>query len=161
MAMATSRPAMAFSTWSRPLPTTTTRRSAPSASTRSSRWRSKGRLAIGWSTLCVSERMRVPCPAARMTTAKRRWSLIARCNGMALRRAPVSSPHEKGGPRRNRPQSLSKPDGLEDVLVIFVPDEAHLLHVRLLGDREDLVDQLVTRRRVGLQVQLGDRVHLL
>jgi len=36
----------------------------------------------------VSERMRVPCPAARITTAKRRCSLIARSNGMALLPAP-------------------------------------------------------------------------
>jgi hypothetical protein len=43
--------------------------------------------------------------------------------------------------------------GLEDVLVIFVADEAHLLDVRPLRDREHFVDDLIAGRCVGLQVQ--------
>src|SRR6476661_5863618 len=166
MAIATSRPAIAFSTWSRPFPTTTTRRSAPSASTRSSRWSSSGRLAIGWRTLCVSERIRVPCPAARITTAKRRLSLIAASNGMALRRAPVRDKPYRPGKRKGRPERAAQSDLnserlLKDVLVIFVSDEAHLLDVGLLGYCQHLVDQLVAGGGIRLQVQLGDWVHLL
>src|SRR4029079_17065025 len=159
-ASATSRPAIAASAWWRSLPTTTTRLSAPSASTRSSRCKSSGRLAIGCSTLWVSERMRVPCPAARITTANRRCSLIARSNGMALSPMPVSQ-KRKRRPPKGPPQSPGSRGFLENGRIIFVPDEAHLLDVSLLGHGQDLVDDLVTRGRVRLQVQLGNRVHLL
>ena len=67
---------------------------------------------------------------------------------------------ERAAPK-DRPDLLSRRNGLEDVLIIFVSDEAHLLDVGPLGDRQHLVHQLVAGRRVGLQVQLGNRVHLL
>src|SRR4249919_1130572 len=142
MAIATSRPAIAASTCSRPLPTTTTRLSAPKASTRSSKWSSSGRLAIGWSTLWVSERMRVPCPAARITTAKRRCSLIAASNGMAFWRAPEAT--------RRLP-----------VGVRLVADEPDLADLLALDQREHAVDHFVTRFRIGAEMELGHRTHPL
>src|SRR4051794_4873077 len=107
--------------------------------------------------------MRVPCPAARMTTAKRRWSVIWPSNGMAPSRAPVPYPYEKGGsPEGNRLEQDGVSESLEDALgIIFVPDEAHLLDMRSLGDRQHFVDQLVLGRRIGLQVKLRNRVQLL
>ena len=64
------------STCSRPLPTTTTVRCGPSSSTLASKCSSIGRPAIGCSTLCRSDFIRVPLPAARITAAKR--SLVMR-----------------------------------------------------------------------------------
>src|SRR5437588_13132049 len=50
---------------------------------------------------------------------------------------------------------------LEDVHIIFVADETHFLDVRLLGDGEHLVDHLVPRRCIGLEVKFRNWVHLL
>src|SRR5690349_8652550 len=79
---------------------------------------------------------------------------------MALQRAPVSSPYEKGGSRRNRPEVFLG-RALEDVLVIFVSDEAHFLDVCALRDRENLVDDLIASSSIRLQVKFRDRIHLL
>src|SRR4051794_22904999 len=49
-------------------PPTTTTRSAPAARAAATGQRTSGRPHTGWSTLGVSERMRVPCPAAMITT---------------------------------------------------------------------------------------------
>ena len=57
--------------------------------------------------------------------------------------------------------TLPQTFALEDVHIIFVADEAHLLDVRSLGDGQHLVDRLVASGRVRLEVELRDRVHLL
>src|SRR5215218_7823075 len=105
--------------------------------------------------------MRVPCPAARITTAKRRWSLIGVSNGMAEGSAPVGSETKKAAPAGAALLPLQRLSALENALVIFVADKAHFLDMRLLGHSKHLVDDLVTRGRVWLQVELRDRVHLL
>ena len=61
--------ATAASTCSRTAPTTMTVRSRPARATLSSRCSSIGRPAIGCSTLCRSDFIRVPLPAARMIAA--------------------------------------------------------------------------------------------
>src|SRR5437868_13107193 len=137
----TSRPSSACSTWSRPLPTTTMRLSAPSSSTRSSRCRSNGRLAIGWSTLCVSDRMRAPCPAARITTAKRRCWVIS---GEQWHGAFPSARAERS-----------------PVGVSLVADEADLLDMLALDDAEHPVDGFISSVGVGPQVQFRHKRHPL
>src|SRR6476620_915276 len=104
--------------------------------------------------------MRVPCPAARITTANRRWSLIGGSNGMAAGSAPVGSETKRAAPTGTGLQRF-KARRLKDVLVIFVTDESHLLDVRLLRHGQHLVDDLVASGRVGLQVEFRNRIHLL
>src|SRR6185312_13707105 len=77
------------------------------------------------------------------------------------RTAARNDSEQKRAAPGSRPRTWCSHEDLEDVRVIFVSDETHLLDVGFLGDRQHFVDQLITRRRVGLQVQLGDRVHLL
>ena len=71
-ATATPLPASAPSICSRPAPVTTTVRAGASSATLASSVNSIGRPAIGCSTLCRVERIRVPLPAARMMTASGR-----------------------------------------------------------------------------------------
>ncbi len=74
-AVRTSRPSSAPICWqwvptsSRPCPTTTTRWSGAASAAACSAWPSRLRPPTGWSTFGVAERMRVPSPAARTTTA--------------------------------------------------------------------------------------------
>ena len=70
-------------------PTTTTVRAAPSAATLSIRWSSIGRPAIGCSTLCRSDFIRVPLPAARMIAAIGLVMLDAPCTRPATNILPI------------------------------------------------------------------------
>src|SRR5262249_16215061 len=83
-------------------------------------------------------------------------SISGRDWGTVIRRATFG---EKKGrlPAGNRPLFPAE-IRLEDAHIIFVADEAHLLDVRLLGDRQNAIDQLVARRRIGLQVKLRNRI---
>ena len=58
-----------------------------------------------------------------------------------------ASAKRRGGSREGTARPVFKVEAdLEDLRIIFVADEAHLLDVRLLRHSEDLVDDLVTRR---------------
>ena len=63
---------------------------------------------------------------------------------------------EKGGPK-DRPVSMRGRAALSQAGVGLVADEAHRGDVGALGHREHLVDQLVARLRMRLQMQLGHR----
>jgi hypothetical protein len=68
---------------------------------------------------------------------------------------------KKGGALRHRPLYFLVRFGLEGRHIGFVADEAHFRYLRLLGHRQHLVDQIVARIRLRLQVEFGNRVHLL
>ena len=86
-----------FVTRSAPWPTTITMRSSGSATSASTTWRSIGRPHNGWSTLGVSERMRVPSPAASTMAANGRYPLNAVSVPFAMVASCPVSPASAGG----------------------------------------------------------------
>ena len=79
---------------------------------------------------------------------------------------PIDTISEAVNPRRAAEMKRAEPrprpvhsvvvDRDLEIGVFLVADEAHLLDVGALGDREHLVDHLVARLRIGLEVQLRD-----
>src|SRR6478672_12135417 len=117
-----------------------------------------------------------PTPASRPQNAPRRGSGGAwfQRRGDSVRSCGCCPSRSRTVPRQgpdDRSRRRAAPEGtalmfqnaraLENAHVIFVADEPHLLHVGLLGDGENLVDDLIAGRGIGLEVKFRDRVHLL
>src|SRR5690242_11206302 len=108
----------------------------------------------------VSERQRSPdglqsspCPGGggfrRADTAQ---SLI-----LSARLQSISSP-KKRRPRRAASQHRSDARS-ELAVILLVSDEAELRHVRALDYCQHLIDPLISRLGIGLEVQLRLRIH--
>ena len=82
-------PSTSGATCSRPAPTTTTTCAGASSSTAASRWASIGRPARGWRTLCRSDFIRVPMPAARMMAATGRAVVMVAASRTEMLKLPL------------------------------------------------------------------------